>query len=100
MSCLDYSTVWEVMNDLDEIVQKTKQIETMSRDLLDELSEATENPTILDAADLLRLYSHHILGELENAQIRAWNETVVKLRSSVTKTTKHGKDLDMLDASL
>ena len=71
MACLDYSTVWEVMNDLDEIVQKTKQIETMSRDLLDELSEATENPTILDAADLLRLYSHHILGELENAQIIA-----------------------------
>tara|TARA_B100001113_G_scaffold291423_1_gene247870 strand:- start:301 stop:699 length:399 start_codon:yes stop_codon:yes gene_type:complete len=92
---LDYDTVWEVMNNLDETVQKCKQINDMCDDMLATVIEWTDADEVIDTIDLLRGYSKYILRELENNSITAWNETVVKLNPN-NKRQSHS-DLDALD---
>tara|TARA_B100001250_G_scaffold6979_1_gene5905 strand:- start:1857 stop:2285 length:429 start_codon:yes stop_codon:yes gene_type:complete len=92
---LDYDTVWEVMSNLDETVQKCKQINDMCDDMLSTVIEWTDADEVIDTIDLLRGYSKYILRELENNSIVAWNETVVKLNPN-NKRQSHS-DLDALD---
>ena len=66
---LDYDTVWEVMNNLDETVQKCKQINDMCDDMLATVIEWTDADEVIDTIDLLRGYSKYILRELENNSI-------------------------------
>ena len=92
---LDYSTVWNVMNNLDNTVQKCKQINDMCDDMLATVIEWTDADEVIDCIDLLRGYSKYILRELENNSIHAWNETVVKLNPK-SKRQSHC-DLDSMD---
>ena len=92
---LDYDTVWEVMSNLDETVQKCKQINDMCDDMLATVIEWTDADEVIDTIDLLRGYSKYILRELENNSIHAWNETVVKLNSNNKRQSL--SDLDSLD---
>ena len=45
---LDYSTVWNVMNNLDNTVQKCKQINDMCDDMLATVIEWTDADEVID----------------------------------------------------
>tara|TARA_B100000214_G_scaffold370655_1_gene345666 strand:+ start:935 stop:1306 length:372 start_codon:yes stop_codon:yes gene_type:complete len=93
---LNYEKVWEVMNDLDEVVQKTKIISEMCNKLRKTVYDWTDADEVLDEVDALKGFSSYILQELDNASIRAWNNTVIPLNPNREKI-RLGKDLDSLD---
>ena len=84
MSCdnhLDYNTVWEAMNSLDEEIRNFQQAIEMSNDLLTEAREHG-NESIIKTAELLQRYVDWQWHRLESVGVTAWNETVVKLKDS------------------
>lgn len=84
MSCdnhLDYHTVWEAMNSLDEEIRNFQQAIEMSNDLLTEAKEHG-NESIIKTAELLQRYVDWQWHRLESVGVTAWNETVVKLKES------------------
>ena len=84
MSCdnhLDYNTVWEAMNSLDEEIRNFQQAIEMSNDLLTEAREHG-NESIIKTAELLQRYIDWQWHRLESVGVTAWNETVVKLKDS------------------
>ena len=76
---LDYEKVWEVMNDLDEVVQRTKIISDMCAKLRKTVYDWTDADEVLDEIEALKGFSSYILQELEDVSITAWNNTVVPL---------------------
>jgi len=98
---LDYEKVWEVMNDLDEVVQRTKIINDMCTKLRKTVYDWTDADEVIDEIDALKGFSTYILQELEDKSINAWNNTVVPLNpKNETGTVKIGGDLDSLDINL
>jgi len=98
---LDYEKVWEVMNDLDEVVQRTKIINDMCTKLRKTVYDWTDADEVIDEIDALKGFSTYILQELEDKSINAWNNTVVPLnQKNETGTVKIGGDLDSLDINL
>jgi len=93
---LDYEKVWEVMNDLDEVVQKTKIISDMCAKLRKTVYDWTDADEVLDEIEALKGFSTYILQELEDKSIRAWNTTVVPLNPN-KPSIRIGGDLDALD---
>ena len=93
---LNYEKVWEVMNDLDEVVQKTKIISEMCNKLRKTVYDWTDADEVLDEVDALKGFSSYILQELDNASIRAWNNTVIQLNPNRGRI-RSGRDLDSLD---
>ena len=93
---LNYEKVWEVMNDLDEVVQKTKIISEMCNKLRKTVYDWTDADEVLDEVDALKGFSSYILQELDNASIRAWNNTVIPLNPNRGRI-RSGRDLDSLD---
>ena len=94
---LDYEQVWEVMNDLDEVVQKTKIISEMCAKLRKTVYNWTDADEVLDEIEALRGFSTYILQELEDKSIRAWNNVVTPLNPNKSGTVRVGGDLDALD---
>ena len=76
---MDYSTVWTVMNDLDESIQNVKIINHMCDELLTQCYNTSDDDELLQTIETLRGFSKYITRNLESKSIRAWNETVVKL---------------------
>ena len=93
---LNYEKVWEVMNDLDEVVQKTKIISEMCNKLRKTVYDWTDADEVLNDVDALKGFSSYILQELDNASIRAWNNTVIPLNPNRGRI-RSGRDLDSLD---
>ena len=93
---LDYEKVWEVMNDLDEVVQRTKIISDMCAKLRKTVYEWTDADEVLDEIEALKGFSSYILQELEDVSIRAWNNTVVPLNPN-KPNIRIGGDLDDMD---
>ena len=93
---LNYEQVWEVMNDLDEVVQKTKIISDMCAKLRKTVYEWTDADEVLDEIEALKGFSSYILQELEDVSIRAWNNTVVPLNPN-KPNIRIGGDLDDMD---
>jgi len=93
---LNYEKVWEVMNDLDEVVQKTKIISEMCNKLRKTVYDWTDADEVLDEVEALKGFSSYILQELDNASIRAWNNTVIPLNPNRGRI-RSGRDLDSLD---
>ncbi len=93
---LNYEKVWEVMNDLDEVVQKTKIISEMCNKLRKTVYDWTDADEVLDEVDALKGFSSYIIQELDNASIRAWNNTVIPLNPNRGRI-RSGRDLDSLD---
>ena len=96
MACLDYGKVWEVMNDLDEVVQRTKIISDMCDSLRKTIYDWTDADEVIDEVDALRGFSKYIIRELESSSITAWNNTVVPLNPN-KPSLRVGGDLDALD---
>ena len=92
---LDYEKVWEVMNDLDEVVQRTKIISDMCTKLRKTVYDWTDADEVLDEIEALKGFSSYILQELEDVSIRAWNNTVVPLNPN-KPSLRIGGDLDSL----
>ncbi len=93
---LDYNTVWKVMNDLDEVVQRTKIINDMCDSMRKTVYDWTDADEVIDEIEALRSFSKYILRDLDNKAIIAWNETVHKLNKYPKKRVQHN-DLDSLD---
>jgi len=93
---LNYEKVWEVMSDLDEVVQKTKIISEMCNKLRKTVYDWTDADEVLNDVDALKGFSSYILQELDNASIRAWNNTVIPLNPNRGRI-RSGRDLDSLD---
>ena len=93
---LDYEKVWEVMNDLDEVVQKTKIISEMCTKLRKTVYDWTDADEVIDEIDALKGFSTYILQELEDKSINAWNNTVVPLNPN-KPNVRVGGDLDDMD---
>jgi len=96
---LDYEKVWEVMNDLDEVVQKTKIISEMCAKLRKTVYDWTDADEVLDEIEALKGFSTYILQDLENKSIGAWNTIVVPLNPN-KPASRVGGDLDSLDIKL
>ena len=79
MACIDYSTVWTVMNDLDETIQSTKIINQLCDEVVTQCYNTSDDDELLQLVETLRGFSKFIIRNLESNSIRAWNETVVKL---------------------
>tara|TARA_Y100001963_G_C6600750_1_gene362395 strand:+ start:424 stop:720 length:297 start_codon:yes stop_codon:yes gene_type:complete len=79
MACIDYSTVWTVMNDLDETVQNIKIINQFCDELIIQCYNTSDDDELLQTMETLRGFSKFMIRDLESKSIRAWNETVVKL---------------------
>tara|TARA_Y100001937_G_scaffold6978_1_gene8978 strand:+ start:455 stop:970 length:516 start_codon:yes stop_codon:yes gene_type:complete len=94
---LDYNKVWEVMNDLDEVVQRTKIINDMCTKLRKTVYDWTDADEVIDEIDALKGFSTYILQELEDKSINAWNNTVVPLNPN-KPSLRIGGDLDSLDS--
>ena len=93
---LDYEKVWEVMNDLDEVVQRTKIISDMCAKLRKTVYEWTDADEVLDEIEALKGFSTYILQDLEDKSIKAWNNTVVPLNPN-KPNERVGGDLDDMD---
>ena len=93
---LDYEKVWEVMNDLDEVVQRTKIINDMCTKLRKTVYDWTDADEVIDEIDALKGFSTYILQELEDKSINAWNNTVVPLNPN-KPNVRVGGDLDDMD---
>ena len=93
---LDYEKVWEVMNDLDEVVQKTKIISEMCAKLRKTVHYWTDADEVLDEIEALKGFSTYILQDLENKSIGAWNTIVVPLNPN-KRNMRIGGDLDALE---
>ena len=93
---LDYEKVWEVMNDLDEVVQRTKIISEMCAKLRKTVYDWTDADEVLDEIEAMKGFSSYILQELEDVSIRAWNNTVVPLNPN-KPSLRIGGDLDALE---
>ena len=93
---LDYEKVWEVMNDLDEVVQKTKIISEMCTKLRKTVYDWTDADEVLDEIEALKGFSTYILQDLENKSIGAWNTIVVPLNPN-KRNMRIGGDLDALE---
>ena len=93
---LDYEKVWEVMNDLDEVVQRTKIISDMCAKLRKTVYDWTDADEVLDEIEAMKGFSSYILQELEDVSIRAWNNTVVPLNPN-KPSLRIGGDLDALE---
>ena len=93
---LNYEQVWEVMNDLDEVVQKTKIISDMCAKLRKTVYDWTDADEVLDEIEALKGFSTYILQELEDKSINAWNNTVVPLNPN-KPNVRVGGDLDDMD---
>ena len=93
---LDYEKVWEVMNDLDEVVQRTKIINDMCTKLRKTVYDWTDADEVIDEIDALKGFSTYILQELEDKSIKAWNNTVVPLNPN-KPNARVGGDLDDMD---
>lgn len=93
---LDYEKVWEVMNDLDEVVQKTKIISEMCAKLRKTVYDWTDADEVLDEIEALKGFSTYILQDLENKSIGAWNTIVVPLNPN-KRNMRIGGDLDALE---
>ena len=96
---LDYEKVWEVMNDLDEVVQRTKIISDMCAKLRKTVYDWTDADEVLDEIEAMKGFSSYILQELEDVSIRAWNNTVVPLNPN-KPSLGIGGDLDSLNIEL
>lgn len=96
---LDYEKVWEVMNDLDEVVQRTKIINDMCTKLRKTVYDWTDADEVLDEIEALKGFSTYILQDLEDKSIKAWNNTVVPLNPN-KPASRVGGDLDSLDIKL
>ena len=79
MACMDYETVWTVMNDLDESIQNVKIIDQMCDELLTQCYNTSDDDELLQTIETLRGFSKFVTRNLESKSIRAWNETVEKL---------------------
>lgn len=89
------------MNDLDEVVQRTKIINDMCTKLRKTVYDWTDADEVIDEIDALKGFSTYILQELEDKSIKAWNNTVVPLNPKTqTDTVRIGGDLDSLDIKL
>lgn len=86
MACIDYETVWTVMNDLDESIQNVKIINQMCDELLTQCYNTSDDDELLQTIETLRGFSKYITRNLESKSIRAWNETVVKLNPNRSKS--------------
>ena len=96
---LDYEKVWEVMNDLDEVVQRTKIISEMCAKLRKTVYDWTDADEVLDEIEALKGFSTYILQDLEDKSIKAWNNTVVPLNPN-KPSLRIGGDLDSLNIKL
>ena len=92
---LDYNEVWKVMNDLDEVVHRTKIINDMCDSMRKTVYDWTDADEVIDEIEALRSFTKYILSDLESKSIKAWNETVVKLNRTYKRTKTC--DLDSLD---
>ena len=79
---LDYAKVWEVMNDLDEVIEQCKIIQQMSQDLGDMISHECDDDVILNSVMTLTGVSEFMHRKLQNSSNLAWNNTVVPLKKS------------------
>lgn len=79
---LDYSKVWEVMNDLDEVIEQCKIIQQMSRDLGEMISDECDSDEILNSVMTLTGISEYMYRKLQTSSNIAWNNTVVPLKRS------------------
>jgi len=86
MARTDYNTVWSVMNDLDETIQKVKIINQFCDDLVNQCYNTTDDDELLQTVETLRGYSKFMIKDLESKSIRAWNETVVKMNPNNNST--------------
>ena len=86
MACMDYETVWTVMNDLDESIQNVKIIDQMCDELLTQCYNTSDDDELLQTVETLRGYSKFMIKDLESKSIRAWNETVVKMNPNNNST--------------
>ena len=86
MAKTDYNTVWSVMNDLDETIQKVKIINQFCDDLVNQCYNTTDDDELLQTVETLRGYSKFMIKDLESKSIRAWNETVVKMNPNNNST--------------
>ena len=93
---LDYEKVWEVMNDLDEVVQRTKIISEMCAKLRKTVYDWTDADEVLDEIEALKGFSTYILQDLEDKSIGAWNTIVVPLNPN-KPSSRVGGDLDDMD---
>ena len=57
---LDYEKVWEVMNDLDEVVQRTKIISDMCAKLRKTVYDWTDADEVLDEIEAMKGFSSYI----------------------------------------
>jgi hypothetical protein len=87
------------MNDLDEVVQRTKIINDMCTKLRKTVYDWTDADEVIDEIDALKGFSTYILQELEDKSIKAWNNTVVPLNPN-KPASRVGGDLDSLDIKL
>lgn len=86
MACMDYETVWTVMNDLDESIQNVKIIDQMCDELLTQCYNMSDDDELLQTVETLRGFSKYMTRTLESKSLRAWNETVVKLNPNRNKS--------------
>jgi hypothetical protein len=79
---LDYAKVWEVMNDLDEVIEQCKIIQQMSQDLGEMISHECDDDVILNSVMTLTGVSEFMHRKLQNSSNLAWKHTVVPLKKS------------------
>ena len=77
---MDYSTVWRVMNDLDEVVEQCRIIQEMSNDLGELIANNSDTDEILNRCMTLTGVSKYMFEKLQHHNAVAWNNTVVALK--------------------
>tara|TARA_B100002019_G_scaffold288772_1_gene303054 strand:+ start:29353 stop:29736 length:384 start_codon:yes stop_codon:yes gene_type:complete len=77
---MDYSKVWKVMNDLDEVIEQCRIIQEMSNDLGDAIANNCDDDEILNRCMTLTGVSKYMFDKLQHHNAVAWNNTVVALK--------------------
>ena len=75
---IEYNKTWEVMNGLEEALNKIATVEFMVDELNDAVSR-NDTQQIVDVSAALMAYLPVYLSHYEKASRRAWNNTVLKV---------------------